>query len=85
MNWGLAVVLSVLFLRTSLAAQASQSFRGPQPQSRCVRVASQEKDEVLWKRFAEAGFPYPPKAIFSRALRKDGLVELWASAFEGGP
>lgn len=84
MKWGFAVLLSVLILGTSLATQDSKSFRDQQSQFRRVRIASQEKDEVLRKRFVEAGLPYPPKAIFSCAFKKESLVELWVSASEGG-
>jgi murein L,D-transpeptidase YafK len=85
MKCSLAVALSVLILGTSLAAQDSKSFRDRQSQFPRVRIASQEKNDILRKRFAKARLPYPPKAILFRAFKKEGLVELWASAFDGGP
>jgi len=84
MKRGIAAASALLFLGTALAAQQVKSFREQQLRYRRVRIAAQEKDEVLKKRFTDTGLAYPPKAIFLRAFKKEGSVELWGSASEGG-
>ncbi len=43
-----------------------------------VRKARMEKAERIRKLFSEAAMTYPPKEIFLRAFKAEGVLELWA-------
>jgi murein L,D-transpeptidase YafK len=64
---------------------ARGSIREQQLRYPRVRTASQEKDAVLRKMLEARGLVYPPRAMLLRALKKEGVLELWAASSESGP
>jgi murein L,D-transpeptidase YafK len=77
------IALPLLFLLTfSSASEQLKSFRDIQWKYPRVRAASKEKDEVLRQRFREKALAYPPRRIFLRAFKQEGLLELWVADAE---
>ncbi|HWY42584.1 MAG TPA: hypothetical protein VNX66_03755 [Candidatus Sulfotelmatobacter sp.] len=64
---------------------ARGSIREQQLRYPRVRTASQEKDGVLRKMLEARGLVYPPRAMLLRALKKEGVLELWAASSESDP
>jgi len=80
------IVLPLLFLLSvPSSSQEPKSFRDLQRKYPRVQTASNEKDEVLRKRFQEKALSYPPRAILLRAFKQEGLLELWATDAEDQP
>src|SRR6266576_2814375 len=67
------------------SSEEPKSFRDLQWKYPRVQTASNEKDEVLRKRFQEMALTYPPRAILLRAFKQEGLLELWATDAEDKP
>jgi murein L,D-transpeptidase YafK len=53
-------------------------FLSKQLAQKRVKEAKKEKDEFLKQLFKEKGLSYPPKELFFRAFKKEGLFEMWA-------
>ena len=73
-----------LTLGILLAARAeARSFEAEQRSIPRVRAAFKAGEGTLRRRFAAAGAPFPPAAIYLRAFKREGVLELWASAASG--
>lgn len=57
----------------------------PSPASSEDRVAAARKlqGELIRRRCADLGLPYPPREIFLRAFKREGQLEVWAREDEG--
>ncbi len=84
-----AVLAGVALLPTALGqgnrTHEGVSIRQQQLRYPRVRTASQEKDRAMRKLVEARGLAYPPRAILLRAFKKEGVLELWATASEPGP
>jgi hypothetical protein len=58
-----------------LASPCSLSFREEQYRFPRVRVAANEKNDLLRQLFANKGLLYPPHMILLRAFKKEGQLE----------
>ncbi len=68
----------VLFIFFIMAEQVSaQSFKSQQQKFPRVQTAIAEKDAIVKKMFADKNLAYPPKHIFLRAFKGEGIIELW--------
>jgi murein L,D-transpeptidase YafK len=76
-------LLSLLTVASS--SEELKSFRDLQWKYPRVRIASEEKDAVLKRRFGERDLRYPPRAILLRAFKQEGRLELWAADAEDKP
>ena len=55
----------------------AEFFRAQQQQDR-VATARIAREDIVRRRFQDAGLPYPPREIFLRAFKHEGELELWA-------
>ena len=53
------------------------TFKEDQLRFKRVRIAVQDKEEVLKALFAQKALPYPPCEIFLRAFKQEKILELW--------
>jgi murein L,D-transpeptidase YafK len=77
----LKMLLQTLLMIASLAMdnhRAAQNFKTQQAQYPRVQEALAEKEAAIKQLFAAHGFAYPPTAIFLRAFKREGALELWA-------
>jgi len=54
------------------------TFKEDQLRFKRVRIAVQDKEEVLKTLFTQKALPYPPREIFIRAFKEEKVLELWA-------
>ena len=73
----LFLVLGILFLSAGNAS--AESFKEQQLRFSRVRTAFKEKEQAAKDLFREKGISYPPREIFIRVLKKEAVLELWAS------
>lgn len=59
------------------------SFREEQMKFVHVRAAAVEKDAALQRLFTEKDLPYPPRALFVRAFKHEGILEAWSLKADG--
>lgn len=75
---------SLLLALGLLAVRAeARSFEAEQRSIPRVRAAFAAGEGVLRRRFAAAGAPFPPSAIYLRAFKREGVLELWAATAGG--
>lgn len=80
MNYRLLVCLTFVALASieiAMAANSAQNFKAQQSQFPRVRAALDEKESSIKQLFASKQFAYPPRAIFLRAFKREGALELW--------
>ena len=74
----LSILLSILcFSDYSRAKPSKPSVLKQQKRYSRVRQAHKNKNQILKAKFARAGIPFPPKAIFLRAFKHEKQLELW--------
>jgi murein L,D-transpeptidase YafK len=74
-------LLILIFAMTLLTEQtAAQQFRLQQTKFPRVQTALKEKGETVKQLFAAKNLSYPPKEIFIRAFKREGILELWSRA-----
>ena len=78
-----ATLTFILALSLLHLAAPSNTFREEQRKYPRVRAAAKEKDESLRQLFVGKNLAYPPRAIFLRAFKKEGELELWSENSEG--
>ncbi len=71
------VVLAAIFLTMKLTAKSDDEDRVAAARKRC--------DASLRARFEKAGVKYPAAEVFFRAMKREGIVELWANSAAGEP
>lgn len=64
---------------------ASSPFKREQVSFPRVRTAIADKYLSIKQLFKENNIQYPPKAIFLRAFKREGVLELWVSPGDGEP
>ena len=66
------------------AAAASTGFKASQQQkSPRVRQSFENQSQKVRRLFADRGLAYPPRAIYLRAFKQEGVLELWGQGREG--
>ncbi len=68
-----------IFIFFIMANASAQSFKSQQQKFPRVQTAIAEKDAVVKKLFADKRLSFPPKNIFLRAFKGEGLIELWVN------
>lgn len=76
-----ALALVVGFLAAPRAEP--RTFEAEQRAVSRVRAAFDAREGTLRRRFAAAGAPFPPTAIYVRAFKREGVLELWAATIAG--
>lgn len=72
----ISLIVGFLIMAEQLSAQ---NFKAQQQKFPRVQTAIAEKETVVKQLFASKGLAYPPKSIFLRAFKREGLIELWVS------
>lgn len=69
-----------IFAMTLLTDPTSaQNFKSQQAKFARVQTAMSEKGDMVKKLFASKNLPYPPKEIFLRVFKREGVLELWSN------
>src|SRR2546423_9832291 len=69
-----------LFPMTLLLNQTSaQNFKSQQTKFARVQRAIAEKGEAVKKLFAAKNLAFPPREIFLRVFKREGVLELWVT------
>lgn len=67
----------------SSSPAAARSFAEQQRAAPRVREAFARREATVRRRFTAAGATFPPSAIFLRAFKREGELELWAATATG--
>lgn len=76
------ITTNILLSSNNMAVQA-QTFAEQQLQHYRVQEAQSEKNFILRSAFKARGLSFPPKNIYLRAFKKEGIIELWVEGYEG--
>ena len=85
MRLKIGLLFLIGFCCLQLASPSGLSFREEQYRFPRVRVASNEKNDLLRQLFANKGLAYPPHIILLRAFKKEGQLEFWVQDSPGKP
>lgn len=77
------ILFVLLFLGLLTTDILAQSFERNQLQHSRVRTAKADKEYKLQQKFNARNLPYPPREIFFRAFKKEGILEVWVKDWSG--
>ena len=72
-----SIIIFGMFLN-ALTANDTMSFEKEQLKFERVRIASEEKTEIIKNLFIGKGISYPPEKIYFRVFKTEKLFEVWA-------